>query len=142
MGQFLNRLDRSIVAMKHWIFVINDTDKEFQRRMGDKKWPIFHYTGNRKQIHSGDKVIFYKAGIEGKTLLGTAKISSELLNDENQQDYFVALDEIKVWKKPVKIKNLVDSLEFIGDKVQWGRYLQGGIREISENDYGIIVSKS
>jgi len=49
--------------MPHWIFVISNSDSEFEKRMKKKEWPIFSFTANRKKLESDDSVVFYKAGI-------------------------------------------------------------------------------
>ena len=45
-------------------------------RMWEEKWPIYVHTPNRNKLSIGDKVIFYKAGVDGKKFLGLAKINS------------------------------------------------------------------
>jgi len=111
--------------MSYWILVINDTDKEFVRRMKNKVWPIYVHTQNRNNLKKGDKVVFYKAGLDGKKFLGTAKVASPLERTE-KIDYSIRLSDVEVWKKSVSIEELIDSLDFILDKQFWGRFLQGG----------------
>ncbi len=61
--------------MACWIFVINDDDKVFEKRMSEKKWPIFIHTHNRRNLRINDNIIFYKAGKDGQKFLGTANLS-------------------------------------------------------------------
>lgn len=124
--------------MTSWIFVINDTNKEFKKRMRDERWPIFVHTQNRKNLQIGDNVIFYEAGLGGQKFLGTSSINSEV-KKTTRLDYFVELNNINVWKKNVKVKDLLNKLDFIKDKQVWGRFLQGGVRRISEKDFDIIT---
>lgn len=125
--------------MSHWILVINDTDKEFVRRMKNKVWPIFVHTHNRNNLKVGDKVVFYKAGIDGKKFIGTAKITSDL-ERTTKIDYLVRLSDVKVWKKTIGIDDLINNLDFILDKQYWGRFLQGGVKKITEKDFLTITA--
>jgi len=127
--------------MSYWIFVIKDTPEEFAKRMQIRKWPIFKKTQNRRNLRTGDKIIFYKAGANGKKFLGKALIASEL-EQVDQFTYSLKLSEIEVWEKPVELANVLNDLDFISDKLYWGRYFQGGVRSLSEKDYSTIVSKS
>lgn len=125
--------------MPYWIFVIRDTDEVFAKRMKEKKWPIFIHTHNRKNLKVDDKVVFYKAGDNGQKFLGVAQIGSKL-EKATSLDYAVELTDIKIWKKSVHVKKLINNLEFIGDSTSWGRFFQGGVLRISKNDYTLIVS--
>lgn len=126
--------------MRNWIFVINDDDSVFQLRVKEKKWPIFKKTQNRSKLKAGDRMVFYKAGIHGKKFIGKASISTEL--EENGTDFSLGISDVEVWEKPINITSLLDNLEFISDKTNWGRYLQGGVRSISDSDYKAILSKT
>lgn len=125
--------------MTNWVFVINDKDKVFQERISEKKWPIYRKTQNRNKLKVGDKIIFYKAGANGKKFIGKANIAVGLKPDG--VDYSLELSDVGVWKKPVIVTSVLDNLEFIRDKTFWGRYFQGGVRSLSESDYNVIISK-
>ncbi len=126
--------------MPHWIFIINDTDKEFERRMEKKEWPIFSFTANRKRINQKDKVLFYKAGIDGQKFLGTATITSKLKKESDEKiDFFVTLEDIKLWKNGIDIHPLVSKLELVKNKEMWGRHFQGGVRSVSDKDFQTIL---
>ncbi len=125
--------------MQNWIFVIKDSDEKFQIKIKEKKWSIFRKTLNRNKLKVGDRIVFYKAGIDGKKFIGKASIYTEL--KEDGIDFSLGLSDAEVWKKPIKITSLLDSLEFIKDKTNWGCYLQGGVRPISDSDYMTILSK-
>jgi len=47
-----------------------------------------------------------------------------------------------VWKKLVLMKPLVGKLDFVDNKEQWGRYMQGGVIRIGEKDYRKIPAQS
>lgn len=125
-----------------WMFVIRDTDEEFASRVKSKTWPVYTYTANRRRIQKGDKVAFYKAGDGNKAVLGTAETSSAIEPVDGKMDFAVSLTGIRVWKKPIPMKPLVVELDFVGNKEQWGRYMQGGVIRISEKDYNTIASNS
>lgn len=125
-----------------WIFVIKNTDEEFEKRMKEKSWPIYSYTVNRKRIRPGDKIAFYKAGEGNKIILGISETSSEIKAQEGGIDFTVSLRNIDVWNKPILMKPLVDKLDFIDNKDQWGRYMQGGVVSISKKDFETISAKS
>jgi len=61
--------------MSYWIFVINGTNKEFAKRMKEKRWPIFIHTQNRKNLRIGDQVVFYKPGLDEKNFLVVLKLN-------------------------------------------------------------------
>lgn len=127
--------------MVQWIFVINDTEQEFAKRIEERRWPIFKKTQNRRKLKVGDTVIFYKAGTQGKKFLGSSVIGSPL-EKANELVFFLKLSDIVVWKKPVEVNEVLKDLDFIRDKQYWGRYFQGGVRRLSETDYETIVAKS
>jgi|APSaa5957512535_1039671.scaffolds.fasta_scaffold289845_2 hypothetical protein len=124
--------------MNLWIFVIKDSDNEFQNRIKNKQWPIYNKTRNRNNIGVGDSVLFYKAGIDGQRFLGRAIIKTNL-KKHTMFEYFLELDEISVWKKSILIKPLIPDLDFIENKNCWGIYFQGGVMSISEKDFNTIV---
>lgn len=126
-------------SLSHWIFVINDADKEFERRVQKKEWPIFSFTTNRNRIRPDDKVIFYKAGVGGQKFLGSATVTSELKKEEDSIDFFVTLSNIKLWKKGIDIHPLVSKLDFIVSKEMWGRHFQGGVRAINSRDFQTVL---
>ena len=127
--------------MPHWIFVISNTDKEFERRMEKKEWPIFTFTSNRNRLLPEDKVVFYKAGEYGKKFLGTATVCSKIIQRIGEIDFFVTLKDIDVWKKPISMYLLVSKLELIKNRERWGRHFQGGIRTISKKDYETVLNE-
>jgi len=123
-----------------WIFLINDTDKEFKRRLDVRRWPIYHFTTYRKKIRADDLVVFYKAGSGGQKLIGKATTASAIVPIDGKLDYYVKLKDA-VQCNDVSMHQLVKKLDFIKNKEYWGRYLQGGVKPITEKDYETIVSK-
>ena len=121
------------------MLVISDTDKEFKKRIVEKRWPIFINTTNKKKLRAGDLAVIYKAGEGGQAFLGTAEVKSEFKQDSNHMDGYMNIDSFKVWKKPKKIIPILDKLDFIKNKTHWGIYMQGGVKEISEKDYLLMI---
>lgn len=92
------------------------------------------------KLKNGDKVIFYKAGKDGQKFIGTASIGSEIVPDN--LDYYVTLYDVQVWKKPIGVPSILNEIQFIKNKSNWGLYFQGGVSHLPDADYHLIVSKS
>jgi len=125
--------------MPNWIFVVKSST-DFTKRLEQRKWPIYNRTTNRNRLRAGDNVIFYLAGEDGKKFLGTARLGSGLKKAE-QIDYLVDLDDIEIWEKHVKIHDVIEELEFIVYKRNWGVHFQGGVIRLSDKDYTTITTK-
>jgi len=125
--------------MSCWIFVINDTDKVFEKRIKEEQWPIFRRTQNRTRLKTNDKVIFYKAGKEGQKFLGSATIGSELKKVSIFESQ-LRLTSIDVWEKPVAMNEVINDLDFIKNKNSWGNHFQGGVRAITKKEFDVIES--
>lgn len=54
-------------------------------------------------------------------------------------DYGVHLENIELFDSPRPVKELVPSLKFIDNKENWYVYFQGGIRQLSEDDFLTIA---
>lgn len=145
-----------------WIFTVIDQrigqeEKKgieiYKKRMSDAFWGLSERTPNHKWLKEDDYVIFYLGRSEGKKFLGTSVLSSgyyELDEKEKkklhhgpffQSNHGVKLKNIEVWDEPINIHSVAKRLKFIRNKQIWWTYLQGGIREISEDDYNVIVSE-
>jgi len=124
----------------HWIFIIRDTVNEFKVRMSKKKWPLFQRTQNRTALRERDHVVFYKAGSDGQAFIGNARIAFSATNVTGLL-YSVDLTDVETWEKPVSIRNILESLEFITKPQIWGNYMQGGIRKINKDDFQLILSR-
>ncbi len=112
-------------------------DAEFLKRINMKKWPIYNRTSHRKKLKEGDRILFYLAGEPRKKFAGSAIIASDL--EKENDDFVVTLSEIKKWGKHVLIIPLLESLEFIKNKSNWGIYMQGGVVLLSDKDYNTIT---
>mgnify|MGYP003993269387 CR=1 FL=1 len=125
--------------MNYWVFVIRDDMFEFRKRMKTKKWPIFNNTSHRRDLAIGDEVMFYKAGREqGQSFLGIAKISTDLMPILNSKDFEINLDGIVIWKNFPSIRDHLSKLSFIKSELNWGIYLQTGVKTSTKKDFVMI----
>jgi len=148
--------------MNHWIFTVTSkkinnktftAEEIFEQRMMDTFWGIGEKTPNRNNLRKGDKVIYY-LGLPLKEFGGEATLESDLFELDDQQkfefkhgseiyqtDYGVHLKDISIWKIRKPVEDLVPKLGFIENKEYWFSYFQGGVRQISVEDYQIITGQ-
>ena len=94
--------------MSNWIFGSKTTPDVFEKRISEEKWPIFKDTRNKMKLKKGDRIVFYKAGKDGHKFIGTARLGSEIIPDN--MDFFVILEDIQIWKKPVEVPDILNEL--------------------------------
>lgn len=148
--------------MNYWIFTVTEqkdgktwvqAEEIFKLRMKDRFWGLAEKTPNRKNLSKGDKVVYY-VGLPQKVFAGTATLASscfELRDSQKKeyahgkefytQDYGVLLDDIEIWHKPKSVAELIPQLRFIDNKEFWGSYFQGGVRQITEEDFKTIIGE-
>lgn len=147
----------------YWIFVATNHkidgriltgDQIFRQRMADEFWGVGEKTPNRSSLRKGDQVVFY-TGFPSKVFVGTAILGSDSyrLSQEEQDhvshgkkfykaEFGVRLEQIQVWSKSRSIESVLPQLKFIENKEFWGTYFQGGVRQISEEDFRTITLDS
>ena len=147
--------------MNYWLFTVTQkkTDKGmlsaetiFERRLADNFWGIGERTPNRRYLQPGDRIVFY-VGIPTVTFAATATISTECFSlTQEQKDQYchgestydtdlgVFLEDIRVFDPPKPVKEIIPALKFIENKESWGAYFQGGVRQLSEDDYSTIIN--
>jgi len=148
--------------MNYWIFIVTrhkiggktfTAEEIFNKRMRDGFWGIGERTPNRKNLTKEDRVIFY-IGVPKKVFAGTATLASSSfkLNDSQKKeyshgkqfyttDYGVLLKEIDIWRNPKYVGELVPKLNFIENKEFWFSYFQGGVRQITKEDFETIIGE-
>jgi hypothetical protein len=148
--------------MNYWIFTVTGhkaggetftAEEVFNQRMRDGFWGIGEKTPNRKSLTKGDRIIYY-IGLPRKIFAGTAALASFCfkLNESQKKeyghgkefytaDYGVLLEEIDVWHNPKYVEELVPKLNFIENKQFWFSYFQGGVRQITEEDFRAITGE-
>ncbi len=122
----------------------------FDFLMEKKAWGFHPTTQHRSAVKEEDSVIFYLTGLG---FVGDADLKSSAYIDKegssenwwfnkSKVNYRVDLDNIKVWEKIKPIQPILPSLSFIKKTKNWGAYLQGGVRKITEEDYKVIINSS
>jgi hypothetical protein len=147
--------------MNNWIFVVTSHrdhqlsgEDIFKQRTQDRFWGLGESTPNRRALAEGDEAVFY-IGTPAKNFAGTARLASDSfkLTPEQQEqyshgrafyktEYGVLLKDIRTWDVPRPVEPLVPLLDFIENKAFWGTYFQGGVREVSSNDFSTITVQS
>lgn len=125
-------------------------------RLRDRRWGMYKKTRNKDVITKGDRLCVYASGQKpgGMSFIGTAVVGDPIdvrkwkYSDFNQHYLseppfkMFELDEIIVFKKPVKISDVRDSLSFIPRHSKWGVVMYGGCRPLSDEDFEKIVAAS
>lgn len=122
----------------------------FLKRINERKWPLYERTSHINEFMKRDNLVFYiaKNGKNSKSLVASASVNKvEKLNDvvidpDNKfklLSYYLHLENILIFKKPIGIKELVNNLEFIKNKKNYGLALLAGVVKISQNDFNYII---
>ncbi len=147
--------------MANWIFTVTGQRFEGQNvppeeileiRFKDKFWGLAERTPNRRNVNKGDKVIFYM-GLPHKKFAANATLASDNFElsrreikkyghdmDFYRQKFGVRLEDLSIWEKPMSAETLVPNLQFIENKEYWGAYFQGGVRQLSDHDFNMILA--
>lgn len=148
--------------MNYWMFTVTrkKVDGEIlgaedilKQRLSDKFWGLGEGTPNRRSLKQGDRVVFY-VGIPLMVFAATATLATDsfALSDEQKDkyghgislyraEYGVVLENVELWESPRFVKDLIPSLKFIENKENWGAYFQGGVRQLSEDNFRAIVDR-
>ncbi len=148
--------------MYHYILVASDVGRNCRflpsgmdvamHRLNLGMWGLNSRTANRRGIKSGEKALVYISGggpysqhlVASCTFVSDAKLSTwDIRQDVDapnkkgymMPEYYVRLNDVEIFKRPLPMVDLVSNLNFIKDKEDWWRYLQGGVRKISQSDY-------
>lgn len=145
--------------MNYWIFITTHkkidgesvtAEEILKQRLADGFWGLGERTPNRRYLQKGNQIVFY-LGLPAMTFTASATLASDsfALSDEQkgrywhskvyEAEYGVLLENIRPWETTRPVKDLVASLRFIENKEHWFAYFQGGVRQISEDDYRTIV---
>lgn len=146
--------------MNNWIFVVTQhkvdseiftADSILKQRMDDKFWGLGEKTPNRRALQKSDQIVFY-VGNPRKVFAAQATLASDsfkLSKDQQakfghnkkfyQTEYGVLLDNFQVWDSPRRVEDLAPKLKFIENKENWFAYFQGGVRQVSEDDFRTIT---
>ena len=122
-------------------------------RLRKKVWPLYQRTPFRNKISENDKCLIYISGSSGvftQHFISNANIKGlkisgiDKLNEDEYMTYgvpsmYLNLENIAIYKNPINIRDYVNKLAFIGNKDNWGVYMQGGVRKISNEDYNLLI---
>ncbi|MBU0527944.1 EVE domain-containing protein [Candidatus Micrarchaeota archaeon] len=148
----------------YWIFVVNDwkdssghkhkANEIFDTLKVDKVWGIGERTPNRKNLSSGDKVVFYQAGSNGQRFLGHGTLSSKCKHFSKDSHYsektnniiyewgnIVTFEDFDAFEQSKPLSDLAENLDFIVKKEMAAAYFQSGVRSITKTDFDMIVSE-
>lgn len=146
--------------MNYWLFIVTqkkvdgeilEAEDIFKQRTSDNFWGLGERTPNRRSLRQGDRIVFY-VGWPLMIFAATATLASDSfsLSDEQKDmyghgktfyraDYGVQLGNVELFDNPRLVKELVPALTFIENKENWYSYFQGGVRQLSEDDFLIII---
>ena len=150
---------------KYYYFITSDSmndNKEVVKsaydiavsRLNLKKWPVYRDTILRTQFIDGDEVVFYLAGKEkySQHFIARATISGGLETVELHYDLdiletdkrivsgYISFKKVNIFNEPVSLKNIINELDFIKNKNNYGLYFQGGIRHIDKKNFNLILA--
>lgn len=145
--------------MSYFICIIADHSQDsgekvkgrdiYLRLMSKKVWGLHPTVVLRAKLKKGDSLLFYLG--KSYEFLGSAKVAKEpyKVDPDESKDLFIKSDTLKIdlsnveiWDKQKPIKPLLGELSFIKNSINWGAYLQGGIRKIVESDYKLIINST
>lgn len=137
--------------MNYWLIVTSAANFKLDREsLKFKTQGLPHrFRKSVMKMDVGDKVVYYIMGLQRFGAI--AAITGKYYEDHNK----LWTDNDEVWpsrcpSQPeiileddelIDAKKLVPNLSFIEKKEKWGVYLQGSIRQISEDDFRLIDSE-
>lgn len=148
---------------QHYIFIANDISMLEDRKISavDIKdtllkqgfWSFTETAPLRAKLKEGDRVLIYLAGPGRREFVAVATIAStaeELENGSEEKKvlsrlgisflkYKVQLKDIVNFSNAIKIKNLIDKLNFVVDKKNYGLHLRLPIVRINMTDFELIL---
>ena len=134
----------------------SDAYSIFQKRIAEKKWPLYKQTKYQNVIKSNDNLIFYIAGVNefrqcfvasGKVKeIKRISIEKETTVDPDKTEAkvtsYIYLNDVKLFKKQMPIKSIINNLKFIENKKKYGFYFVGGITKIDKNSNNFILNQA
>lgn len=115
-------------------------------------WPLGERTRYRMRFSEGDLVLLY-AGSKNSVFVAAARVASPCISPryedkmrmEYEWDYLnafpygIRLTDPMLFSEPIKAKEIIAEFSFIDDDRRWGVYFQGGVTEIDEADYQLVI---
>lgn len=122
------------------------------KRLEIKRWPLYKNTPHRKKISINDNALIYISGngINSQCFIADVRIcgitdSKHVIQEESQFSSeppisVLLLDSINIFKRPVYIRSILNTLDFIPKStIKWGCVMQRGLKIISDKDYTSIL---
>jgi hypothetical protein len=157
--------------LNNYLFVTADTHQSMLslpsaydmalHRIHIGKWGLNSGTSYAKQLCEADRGLVYISGrrtnarciIGGFSVASFPRIASRRIRaivdapgglGLNPPEMYISIDKTFIFSHPVDIRTITDKLNFIKDSSpkMYGKFLQGGVRKISTNDYNAILSAS
>ncbi len=148
--------------MNYWVFIVTQKKIDGETLSGeeilrqwfeDRFWGLGERTPNRRSLQKGDQAVFY-VGMPSMVFAGVATLASDPFTLPAEQkhkfshgkkfystDYGILLDNIRMWEPSRSVKDLLPHLKFIENKENWFAYFQGGVRQLSEDDFRVIAEE-
>lgn len=148
-----------------WIFNVKDDKSDKYSRKGieiynhrmakDKFWGLQERTASGRRtvniayLKKGDMVLFYLVG--GHSFLGTCVLASSFRKLEKEEakrlthegyldwNQGVFLKRVDKWDEHLPIECLRGKVSFVPCDGNYGKYLQGSVKKITELDYSTVV---
>lgn len=142
-----------------YLFIINNIDlgkeslstNEITEYLLEKELWAFTPTAPRiKSLKPLDEVIIYLAGKGNRCFVGQFTILTEPNMVERIDDepdwlemfpYRVKVGDTSIWAEPLSIKKVVNDLDFITDKKNYGLFFRQSVKMLTEKDYNTIISR-
>ena len=145
---------------EYYIFVTNNIEWEphtsgstiARTLAGRNLWLASSYTPYRKKYKRGDRVLFYVAGRNARFFIGDGVIAGPTTQATDKDialaqklglDGFaerIPLHSVRLWSTPLPLKPLVDALDFIKDKRNYGLHFRQATTRIAVKDFAFILA--
>jgi hypothetical protein len=156
-----------VSARLNFLFVTTDSqsrsgDVAFASRVADFRlqvgeWPLYKNTRNQKSIKAGHRVLIYLGGRSptAGVVIASARVkeirpirsprevreSAEFLTDFPSS--LMKLEDVERLPARVELRKVVPRMDCCPKNMKkWGIILHGGVRQLSDRDFGLIVSEA
>lgn len=148
--------------MSYYLFVVNDVDygneiltaEEITHTLlANKIWAYTKSTFHLKKFTRGDNVLLYCAGRKRRyfiakfTIVGAIEsnaIEPKGKNEEILKKTFPLqskIDDVKIWSNPMPIKDIIEELDFITDKKNWGLWFRKSVLALNKDAFDLILKR-
>lgn len=142
--------------MAKYIFIVNDiiypkqtyhAEDTIKLLFDDKIW-LFKDSRvpHMRSLKKDDEIILYVAGPNRRyfycTFILDSSIKSFTKTDQELYKLFsnyVKIKNIKYFNEKIYLKPMIENLEFIKDKKNYGLFFRGAVRSITDDDYSKIM---